>query len=222
MLKLWNLTLIILTFGLTLFGTFLTRSGIIGSVHAFSQGSVGQFFLAFLALVLLGSFSPARVALRPPARPGPARLGGLARVGLPAQQCPAPRRHLHRLLRHRLSAAVRGGARRQGRASARPSSTWSISPSSSALLFLMGVGPLIAWRRASADNLRRNFLKPVIAGIVAAGDPAAARHRQCAGPPVHGARGLRHRDHRARLLPRRPRPPAHRAADGSPRPAASS
>src|SRR6185503_6359382 len=41
MLKLWNLTLIILTFGLTLFGTFLTRSGIIGSVHAFSQGSFG-------------------------------------------------------------------------------------------------------------------------------------------------------------------------------------
>ena len=57
MLKLWNLALIILTFSLTLFGTFLTRSGIIGSVHAFSQGSVGQFFLAFLALVVLGSFS---------------------------------------------------------------------------------------------------------------------------------------------------------------------
>src|SRR5262249_33947273 len=56
MLKLWNLSLIILTFGLTLFRTFLTRSGIIGSVHAFSQGSVGKFFLAFLTLVLLGSF----------------------------------------------------------------------------------------------------------------------------------------------------------------------
>src|SRR5262249_61572115 len=37
------------------------------------------------------------------------------------------------------------------------------------LLFLMGVGPLIAWRRASADNLRRNFLAPVVAGIAAAG-----------------------------------------------------
>src|SRR5690242_5442398 len=57
MLKLWNLTLIILTFSLTLFGTFLTRSGIIGSVHAFSQGSVGQFFLGFLALIVLGAFS---------------------------------------------------------------------------------------------------------------------------------------------------------------------
>jgi cytochrome c-type biogenesis protein CcmF len=57
MLKLWNLGLIFLTFGLTLFGTFLTRSGIIGSVHSFTQGSIGVFFLAFLALVLLGSFS---------------------------------------------------------------------------------------------------------------------------------------------------------------------
>src|SRR5712692_10566866 len=57
MLKLWNLTLIILTFGLTVFGTFLTRSGIIGSVHAFTQGSIGAFFLGFLSLVLLVSFS---------------------------------------------------------------------------------------------------------------------------------------------------------------------
>src|SRR5437899_7231827 len=57
MLKLWNLALVIMTFGLTLFGTFLTRSGVIASVHAFSQGSIGAFFLAFLGLVLLGSFS---------------------------------------------------------------------------------------------------------------------------------------------------------------------
>src|SRR3970040_2398763 len=55
-LKLWNLTLIILTFGLTIFGTFLTRSGILSSVHSFTQGPIGPFFLGFLALVLLGGF----------------------------------------------------------------------------------------------------------------------------------------------------------------------
>src|SRR3989337_2629809 len=55
-LKLWNLTLIILTFGLTIFGTFLTRSGILSSVHSFTQGTIGAFFLGFIALVLLGSF----------------------------------------------------------------------------------------------------------------------------------------------------------------------
>ena len=53
MLRLWNISLVILTFGLTLFGTFLTRSGVIASVHAFTQGSIGILFLSFLALVLL-------------------------------------------------------------------------------------------------------------------------------------------------------------------------
>ena len=55
MLRLWNISLVILTFGLTLFGTFLTRSGVIASVHAFTQGSIGVLFLSFLALVLLSA-----------------------------------------------------------------------------------------------------------------------------------------------------------------------
>ena len=53
MLRLWNLALVIMTFSLTLFGTFLTRSGVIASVHAFTQGSIGVFFLSFLGLVLV-------------------------------------------------------------------------------------------------------------------------------------------------------------------------
>jgi cytochrome c biogenesis factor len=52
MLKTWNLGLIILAFALTIFGTFLTRSGILSSIHAFSGGAVGAFFLGFLGLVL--------------------------------------------------------------------------------------------------------------------------------------------------------------------------
>src|SRR3972149_1787261 len=62
MLKVWNLSLIIVAFALTIFGTFLTRSGVLSSVHAFSSGPVGGLFLGFLGLVLLGSF--ALVALR--------------------------------------------------------------------------------------------------------------------------------------------------------------
>ena len=53
MLNLWNLALVLLTFSLTLFGTFLTRSGVITSVHSFAQGSLGLFFLAFLGLVIV-------------------------------------------------------------------------------------------------------------------------------------------------------------------------
>jgi cytochrome c-type biogenesis protein CcmF len=168
MLKLWNITLIVLTFGLTLFGTFLTRSGIIGSVHAFSQGSVGQFFLAFLALVLLGSF--VLLAWRFDRLRGQAELDSvvsresaflLNNVLLLAATFTVFFGTVFPLL----SEAVRGVKVSVGA----PFFNLVNIPVFLALLFLMGVGPLIAWRRASADNLRRNFLKPVIAGIVAAG-----------------------------------------------------
>src|SRR5574341_2621577 len=56
MLKVWNMILIILTYSLVLFGTFLTRSGILSSVHTFSQGSLGYFFLGFLTLIVFVSF----------------------------------------------------------------------------------------------------------------------------------------------------------------------
>jgi cytochrome c-type biogenesis protein CcmF len=56
MLKTWNLSLIIITFALTIFGTFVTRSGLISSVHAFGVSDMGPLFLGFLAIVLFGSF----------------------------------------------------------------------------------------------------------------------------------------------------------------------
>src|SRR5687767_294612 len=55
MLKVWNLGLIISTFILTILGTFLTRSGILSSVHAFTEGNIGYYFLGFIAVVLLFS-----------------------------------------------------------------------------------------------------------------------------------------------------------------------
>ena len=56
MLKIWNVVLIILTFGLTIIGTFLTRSGIINSVHSFTQSEIGPAFLVFLAFILVIAF----------------------------------------------------------------------------------------------------------------------------------------------------------------------
>src|SRR6266511_1954416 len=167
MLKLWNLSLIILTFGLTIFGTFLTRSGIIGSVHSFTQGSIGIFFLGFLALVLLGSFS--LLASR------------VERLRAESQLDSVVSRESTFLLNNLflvaatftvffgtvfplLSEAMRGIKVSVGA----PFFNLVSIPIFLALLFLMGVGPLIAWRRASAENLRRNFLTPVLAGIVAA------------------------------------------------------
>ena len=52
MLKVWNMSLVILTYGLSIFGTFLTRSGVISSVHAFAESSLGVYFLIYLAIAL--------------------------------------------------------------------------------------------------------------------------------------------------------------------------
>jgi cytochrome c-type biogenesis protein CcmF len=167
MLKLWNLTLIILTFGLTLFGTFLTRSGIIGSVHSFTQGSIGVFFLAFLALALLGAFS--LLAWRTDHLRAQGELDSavsresvflLNNLFLVAATFTVFFGTVFPLL----SEAARGVKVSVGA----PFFNLVNIPIFLALLFLMGVGPLIAWRRASAENLKRNFLKPVLAGIVAA------------------------------------------------------
>src|SRR5215471_16426699 len=53
MLKVWNLALIGLAFGLTLFGTFITRSGVISSVHSFTQSGLGPYFLGFLIAIAI-------------------------------------------------------------------------------------------------------------------------------------------------------------------------
>src|SRR5213078_559463 len=57
MLKVWNMLLVILAFCLSLFGTFLTRSGIIQSIHSFTQSSIGPWFLGFICLVTAASLT---------------------------------------------------------------------------------------------------------------------------------------------------------------------
>ena len=167
MLKLWNLSLVILTFGLTLFGTFLTRSGVIASVHAFTQGAIGAFFLSFLALVLLTGLG--LLAWRWDALHAQGALDSIVS------------RESAFLLNNVLLVAVTFTvffgtvfpllseiARGVKVSVGAPFFNQVNVPLFLALIFLMGVGPLIAWRRASLDNLRRNFLAPVLVGVVAA------------------------------------------------------
>ena len=167
MLKLWNISLIIMAFTLTLFGTFLTRSGVIASVHAFTQGAIGIMFLSFLALVLLVSLG--LVALRWDALRAQGELDSvvsresaflLNNVMLVAAAFTVFFGTVFPLL----SEAVRGVKVSVGA----PFFNQVNIPLFLSLIFLMGVGPLIAWRRASADNLRRNFLWPVALGGLAA------------------------------------------------------
>jgi cytochrome c-type biogenesis protein CcmF len=167
MLRLWNLALVFLTFALTLFGTFLTRSGVIASVHAFTQGSIGVFFLGFLSLVVLVAL--ALLAWRWDALGAQGELDSvvsresaflLNNVLLVAATFTVFFGTIFPLI----SEAVRGVKVSVGM----PFFNRVNVPLFLALIFLMGVGPLIAWRRASLDNLRRNFLWPAVIGVVAA------------------------------------------------------
>ena len=160
MLRLWNLALVILTFSLTLFGTFLTRSGVIASVHAFSQGAIGIFFLSFLALVVLSAL--ALLAWRWNDLAAQGELDSIVsresafllnNVLLVAATFTVFFGTVFPLL----SEAVRGVKVSVGA----PFFNQVNIPLFLSLIFLMGVGPLIAWRRASLDNLKRNFLWPV-------------------------------------------------------------
>ncbi|PYN44085.1 MAG: cytochrome C biogenesis protein, partial [Candidatus Rokuibacteriota bacterium] len=167
MLKLWNIVLVILTFGLTLFGTFLTRSGVIASVHAFTQGSIGALFLGFLALVMLTALG--LVAWRWEALRSQGELDSvvsresaflLNNVLLIAAAFTVFFGTVFPLL----SEAVRGVKVSVGA----PFFNQVNVPLFLSLIFLMGVGPLIAWRRASLENLKKNFLWPVVLGVAAA------------------------------------------------------
>ena len=87
MLRVWNVTLVILTFFLTIFGTFMTRSGIVQSVHAFGEDrELALMFTVFMAVILVFSFGC--VIYRLPLLRGAARarLVGVARGGVPGEQ----------------------------------------------------------------------------------------------------------------------------------------
>ena len=114
MLKVWNMLLVVLAFCLSLFGTFLTRSGVINSIHSFTQSSIGPWFLGFICLIVAGSLGLVFLRLPLLRCEDEARVARLARGDLPLQQ-PAARRALpdDPLGRH-LPDPVGGRARRVG------------------------------------------------------------------------------------------------------------
>src|SRR5215831_476075 len=166
MLKVWNMALVILTFSLTIFGTFLTRSGVISSVHSFTQSGLGPFFIGFLLLVLLTAGG--LVAYRLPelrtsgtiesffSREAAFLFNNLLLVGIAfavfwGTVFPV------------ISEWVRGVKITVGP----PFFNRVNAPLGLALLILMGIGPVIAWRRATPRNLWRAFAWPVGSALVA-------------------------------------------------------
>ncbi|MBI3913019.1 MAG: heme lyase CcmF/NrfE family subunit [Chloroflexi bacterium] len=164
MLKIWNHVLIMLTFILSILGTFLTRSGIVQSVHAFGVGQMGPFFLAFIGLVVLGFLYLlyARLGdLREEnelhsllSREATFLLNNLLFVG-------AAFATLWGTIFPMISELVTGNQI----SVAAPFFNQVNGPIFLALILLMGICTLIGWRRASPEKLAHNFGKPFIAAL---------------------------------------------------------
>jgi cytochrome c-type biogenesis protein CcmF len=165
MLKVWNVVLVSLAFTLSLFGTFLTRSGVVSSIHSFTQSSIGPWFLGFIVVVI--AFAVALIFYRLPLLRVKTRLESLVSREaaflynnlLLVALCLTV---LWGVAWPMLSELVRGEAVVVGR----PYYDFFLRVFGLPLLLLMGIGPLVAWRRASLRGLVRMFLWPAGAALV--------------------------------------------------------
>ena len=178
MLKVWNMGLVILTFLLTIFATFLTRSGLIDSVHTFAQElRIAFIFLGFMSAIIIVGAS--LVIYRLPklrsdnqiesflSRESAFLFNNLILLGV-----------TFAVMWGTLLPLISEGFTGQEIAVGPPFFNRVNLPIGVALLALMGIGPVIAWRRATRKNLKKNFALPVIVGLVTAGVLwlAGARH----------------------------------------------
>ena len=160
MLKIWNFALIGLTYSLCVFGTFLTRSGVVQSVHAFADaGWFGTLFLVYVGLLV--AFFGTLLVRRVPLLRSPERLhSALSREASFLMNNYVFMALLSIVffgtLYPVISEAVTGERIQIGP----PFFRRYAGPLALFLLFLTGVGPLIAWRRATWVNLRKSFLWP--------------------------------------------------------------
>jgi cytochrome c-type biogenesis protein CcmF len=164
MLKIWNVSLILATYGLAVLGTFLTRSGLLASVHTFSQSPVGKYFLPFLAVMVIASF--ALLGMR------------LDKLRSTRHLDSALSRESMFLFNNLIFAAIAftvlwgtlypvfvEAFRGEQISVGPPYFDAVVIPLGLALLALMGIGPLVAWRRASARSIKRAFTLPLGVGV---------------------------------------------------------
>jgi cytochrome c-type biogenesis protein CcmF len=169
MLKAWNIVLIMVAFFLSIFGTFVVRSGILASVHAFALSGIGPYFLTFLAFLIAGSLGlffyrlpRLKVVCQldgPLSREASFLLNNLILLGV-----------AFAIFWGTIYPLVAEAVADQKVSVGPPYFKQVVGPLFGALLLLMGIGPLLPWRRASRDNLLNNFLIPVagaLAGLAA-------------------------------------------------------
>ena len=236
MLKVWNLSLIVATFGLTVFGTFLTRGSILASVHSFAASAVGPLYLGFLLIVLCAGFGLIAARSKQLAsessidrlvsREGVFLGNNILLVALTATVLVGT---VFPLLNEALTGAkVSVGA---------PYFDRTAAPVMLLLLFLMGIGPLLPWRVGSGRYLLQRLKWPVWAGALTVAGLVVTGVRHWAAVAafglaafvgtativemVRGRAGAAPCDGRRRravgVRRGRPEPPAVRRADRAPR-----
>jgi cytochrome c-type biogenesis protein CcmF len=185
MLKVWNLSLIVGTFALVTFGTFLTRGSILSSVHAFAESIVGPLYLGFLALVLFGGFGlivSRSWRLRSQGRFDSSLSREAAFLG-------------NNLLLLGLTLAVLIGTIFPLAVEALTGRRVSVGgpyfeqttvPVFLVLLFMSGVGPLLSWRRTSGEKARRRLMVPASVGALTVAGLALAGVRNLAATAAFG------------------------------------
>ncbi|MDP9232659.1 MAG: heme lyase CcmF/NrfE family subunit [Actinomycetota bacterium] len=165
MLRVWNAVLVSLAFCLSIFGTFLTRSGVISSIHSFTQSSIGPWFLGFI--VVVAAFATVLIFYRLPLLRTTTRLESLAsreaaflynNLLLVAFTLIV----LWGVAFPLLSEAVRGEAITVGP----PYFNFFLRVLGLPLLLLMGIGPLVAWRRSSLRALGASLIWPAVVALV--------------------------------------------------------
>ncbi len=165
MLKVWNLVLVISAFALSIFGTFVVRSGILSSVHSFAQSAIGPYFFGFLGVILIGSLGI--FFYRMPQLKGENVYESVAsrEVGF----------LFNNLLFIGIALATFWGMvfplisemARGVKISVGPPFYQQVNgPLILVLTVLMGIGPLLAWRRTSYKSLKMNFVRPLIVSLI--------------------------------------------------------
>ncbi|MEC1720260.1 heme lyase CcmF/NrfE family subunit [Schinkia azotoformans] len=168
MLKVWNLSLIILSYSLTLFGTFLVRSGVLTSVHAFGDSNLGTYFLIFMAFAVIFAMyvMMSRYQLLKKdsgqfesflSKESSFLINNLILVG-------ATFAVFWGTIFPLVSEAVKGTKVTVGI----PFFNTVMSPILLGLMFVMAVCPLIAWQKSTVKNLQKNFVVPALLSIIAA------------------------------------------------------
>jgi cytochrome c-type biogenesis protein CcmF len=165
MLKTWNVALIVLTFELSIFGTFLTRSGVLTSVHSFAESNIGPWFLGFI--LISSTIATALILYRKSLLESENHMDAvLSREGSFL---------FNNVLFVALTFATFLGTTFPVISEAVTGSKISVSapffnrvnvPIALALLLLTGAGPVLSWKRATSSALKRNFVLPVFMGVL--------------------------------------------------------